>query len=306
MLQPLQSINLAQERSAEQEQQAKAEAAALDSKVSVPPAYNFGAFGSAPNLALVQHLQLQAQLQAQAQQLGAMGYHAQPQLLPNTQAITPGADPSGVAASLASYPEAYQQLLSNMLTQQSRAAAGSSGVSAVPAAAAAQHVKSLNINPYALSAGSGHTSAQYLPGMSSMPMDLSYMLAAQAAAANHEHMPDAHRLPQPAPTHYDGPAGAPILHNSLLKPPSAVGLAAGMPPSIWGWGAASVGDMQQLDPAPGFNSHADYLGAQAQGVHGASALQPGGAGDMQMSFGGEQRCVLDVLLRLVWPKLQAA
>ena len=65
VLQPLQSITLAQDRSAEQEQQAKAEAAAQEAKSSSPAAYTLGAMGLAPNVALLQHLQEQAQMQAQ-------------------------------------------------------------------------------------------------------------------------------------------------------------------------------------------------------------------------------------------------
>lgn len=70
VLQPLQSINLTQERSAEQEQQARVEAAALDAKAShapSPPASvaNFGALGSVSNLALARHFQMQGQMQAQ-------------------------------------------------------------------------------------------------------------------------------------------------------------------------------------------------------------------------------------------------
>ncbi len=305
ILQPLQSINLAQERSAEQEQQARAEAAALDAKASPAPSLpvpgvNFGALGSASNLALARHFHMQAQMQAQ--QLGAAGSSTQQQqqqqlLLPNSAKLPgmgPAPDTSSIIAAMATHPEAYQQLLNSMLAQQGRTGSYSSAMLPGATSGMSHAQPSAVFNPYGL-ALIANPAAQYPQGIGSMPMDARHWLAAQGAAAataptRQEHMPDMHMMPQAPAVLHDSQATPAMHHSSLHKmPPDQRPVTVA--PGNWDWLTGSIADMHNMGLASGFHSQAEFLAAQAQVMGGAAAFQPGNLENQQLPFGGEQRCV---------------
>ena len=303
VLQPLQSINLAQERSAEQEQQARVEAAALDAKAGPAPSppvpgVNFGALGSASNLALARHFHMQAQMQAQ--QLGAAGLsiQEQQQLLsnpPNVPGLSPALDTSSVVAAMATHPEAYQQLLNSMLAQQGRTASYSSAMlPGAPSTDGMSHAQpSAVFNPY----GSAvvNPSAHLPQGLGGMPMEARQWMAAQLAAAataptRQEHMPDMHMMPQ-APAVLHNSHATPQMHpGSLHKmPPNQQPVT--VPPGNWGWPTGSIADLHSMGLTPDFQSQAEFLAAQAQVMGGAATFQPGNLENQQLPFRGEQRCV---------------
>ncbi len=304
ILQPLQSINLAQERSAEQEQQAKVEAAALDAKASPAPSLpmpgvNFGALGSASNLALARHFHMQAQMQAQ--QIGPAGLSIQQQqqqlLLPNSAKLPgmgPAPDTSSIIAAMATHPEAYQQLLNSMLAQQGRTGSYSSAMLPGASGSMTHAQPSAVFNPYGL-ALMANPAAQYPQGIGSMPMDARHWLAAQGAAAataptRQEHIPDLPIMPQAPGVLHDIQATPPMHHGSLHKlPPDQQPVT--VPPGNWGWPIGSVADMHSMGLTPGFQSQAEFLAAQAQVMGGAAAFQPGNLENQQLPFGGEQRWV---------------
>ncbi|DBA71999.1 TPA: hypothetical protein ACH3X2_010742 [Trebouxia sp. C0005] len=295
---PLQSINLAQERSAEQEQQARVEAAALDAKAGPAPSLpvhgdNFGALGSAPDLALARHFHLQAQMQAH--QLGAAGLsiqERQQQLLPkspNLPGMMPALDTSSIVAAMATHPEAYQQLLNSMLGQQGRTASYSSAMlPGVPTTAGMSHAQpSAVFNTY----GSAvvNPSAQYPQGLGSMPTDARHWLAAQAALAatiptRQEHMPDLHMMPQAPAVLCGSQATPPVHHSSLHKvPPDQQPVA--FPPGNWEWPTASLAAAHSMGLAPGSHPQAGILAAQPQLFGQASAFQPDNLENQQLPFG---------------------
>lgn len=273
---PLQSINLAQERSAEQELQATAEeAAAAASKPNPPAAPSFGTVNSGPSLALLQHFQAQAQMQAQ--QLGAVGYGGQPQLPQHLSSMIAAQDTAGLAASMAAYPDAYHQLLTGMLAQQSMAAAGQNpmllSVPAAPVAAPASHVQPPSaLNAYGVPCGQSPM-GQYPQGLGSMSIDMTQFvaarLAAAAAAGNNEHIGD-HRMLQSSGV--KDSLGVHIPH-SMQGVPSGNSLAAGMTASNWGWGSAT--DMQGMESSPEMYlaPQAQFLNAQ-QGLGAAAGFHP--------------------------------
>ena len=307
ILQPLQSINLAQERSAEQEQQARAEAAALDAKSGPAPSLsvsgvNFGALESASNLDLARHFQMQAQMQAQ--QLGTAGLsiwqQQQPPLLPLNPANLPGMGPaldtSSIVAAMATNPEAHQQLLNSILAQQGRTASYSSAMlPGAPTTSGMLHGQpSAVFNPYGLPS-LVNPLAQYPHGPGSMPMDARHWLAAQVAAAaiaptGQEHMPDLHMMPQAPDVLHDSQAMPPMHYSSLLKTPLGQ-LPAGVPLRNWGWPIGSIVDVQSMGRAHDFHSQTEFLAAQAQVLGKATAFQPSNLDNQQLPFGGKQQCV---------------
>lgn len=290
-MQPLQSINLAQERSAEQELQATAEeAAAAASKPNPPAAPSFGTVNSGPSLALLQHFQAQAQMQAQ--QLGAVGYGGQPQLPQHLSSMIAAQDTAGLAASMAAYPDAYHQLLTGMLAQQSMAAAGQNpmllSVPAAPVAAPASHVQPPSaLNAYGVPCGQSPM-GQYPQGLGSMSIDMTQFvaarLAAAAAAGNNEHIGD-HRMLQSSGV--KDSLGVHIPH-SMQGVPSGNSLAAGMTASNWGWGSAT--DMQGMESSPEMYlaPQAQFLNAQ-QGLGAAAGFHP--MAGLPLPSGGEHWCV---------------
>jgi len=312
ILQPLQSINLAQERSAEQEQQARLEAAALDAKAGPAPSppvpgVNCGALGSASNLALARHFHMQAQMQAQ--QLGPAGLSMQQQqqqqqqqqlqLLPNPANLPgmgPAVDTSSIVAAMATHPEAYQQLLNSMLAQQGRTASYSSAtLPGAPTTGGMLHPQPFAVfSPYGLSP-IVNPSAQYPQGLGSMPMEARHWLAAQAAAAataptRQEHVPGLHMMPRAPVVLHKSQATTPMHHSSSHQMPPDQ-LPVGVPRGEWGWPTGSVADMHSMGLAPGSHFQAEFLAAQAQPLVGAEAFQPGNLENQQLQFGGEQRCV---------------
>ena len=300
ILQPLQSINLAQERSAEQEQQARAEAAALHAKPSpVPsllaPEVNSGALETSSNLALARHFQMQAQLQAP--QLGAAGSTIQQQQLLSNPANLPGTGPvldNSIVAAMATHPEAYQQLLNSMLAQQGRPASGAMPPGPLTTGGMLYAQPSAVFDPYGGSSVA-NPSTQYPQGLGSMPMEARRWLAAQVAAAatgstRQELMPDMHMMPQAPAVLHSSHAMPPMHHGSLHKmPPDQQPVA--VPPSNWGWPTGSIADLHSMGLTPGFQSQAEFLAAQAQDMGRAAAFQPGNLENQQLPFGGEQRWV---------------
>ena len=229
----------------------------------------------------------------QAQQLGAVSYGGQPQLLQHLSSMIAAQDTAGLAASMAAYPDAYQQLLTGMLSQQSMAAVGQnpmlSSVPAAPVAAPASHVQPPSaLNAYGVPGGQS-LMGQYPQGLGSVPIDMSQFVAARvaaaAAAANNEHIGD-HRMPQSSAVD-DSLAYVPNPY-SMQGIPSGNSLAAGMAASNWGWG--SVNDMQGMESLPEM-----YLAPQAQfrtaqqGVGGAAGFGP--AAGLPLPSGGEHWCV---------------
>ncbi len=300
ILQPLQSINLAQERSAEQEQQARVEAAAVDAKAgpapSLPaPVANFGALGSASNLALARHFHMQAQMQAQ--QLGPAGLIIQQQQqtqLPKPAHVLnmgPALDPS-IMAAMATHPEAYQQLLNSMLAQQGRTAGYSSAMLPGATSTILPSQPSAVFNPYGL-ASMANPAAQYPQEIGSMPMDVRHWLAAQNAAAviaptMQEHMPDMRMMPQAPAVLHDSQAMPSVHHSSSHKMPPD---QQSVPSSKWDWPTGSIPDIHNMGLAPGFHCQAEFLAAQAQFMGRAGAFQPDNLENQQLPFGGEQRYV---------------
>ena len=307
VLQPLQSINLAQERSAEQEQQA--EAAAQEANSRPPAAYRPGATGAARNLALLQHLQEQAQLQPQ--QCGAAGFtQQQQQQLQQQQLSVPGAmlapDPAELAAYLASQPEAYQQMLNSMLAKHSLAAGKSNamlpGPAPTPMAAASLHGQPpAGFSPYGLPFGPGVTPAEYPQtlesmslGINPMSMDFNNMLAthvqaAASTAGNIQHMLHLHRMSsQASAVHHDSTA-APLMHQPSLSSASSGQLA----PGNWGWSTGSAPQLPYLGATPGFQSQADFLAAHGQ-ISSGPAFS-GSLPDLQVPLAGEPWCVYHFL-----------
>lgn len=308
-LQPLQSINLAQERSAEQEHQA--EAAVQEAKARSPAAYSVGAMGAAPNFALLQHLQEQAQMQAQ--QRGAAGFAEQQQQQQQHQhpVVMPGMmsapDPSELAAFLASQPEAYQQMLSSMLAKHNMAAGMSNamlpGAAPTPMAAAKPNVQSpAGFSPFGLPFAPGVSPAEYpqtldsIPlGINAMSMDFNNLLAAHAqavavTAGNTQHMLHLHRMSSQASAGHHDSTAAPLMHHPTLSSVSSGQLA----PGNWGWSTGPAPQLPYLGATSGFQSQADFLPAHGQISSGPTAFS-GSLPDLQVPVGGEPWCVYHFL-----------
>lgn len=293
-LQPLQSINLAQERTAEQEQQARAEAlAALTKSESTPlPAaggFNLAGLGQVPNLALMQHLQLQAQVQAQQ-----LGYTPQQQA--QLQSLFLGQGTANTPSLLASYPAAHQQMLNSMLAQQNTGSGAPS-----PLAGMHHSHSSAPMHPYDLSSAASPSPGPYPVGLGNMSVEQYQLLAAQAQATD-KHATDMHMLPQPTalPDSLSHLAHGmpPALGPSAAKLPSAAAadLAARMSAYMGGWGGAPGALTLPDNPSskevnPGFVSHPEFFAQASANVRAAAAAQPGNPGMSPLPYGGEQWCV---------------
>lgn len=300
VLQPLQSINLAQERTAEQEQQARVEAAAVaaaaasasQAKVSSEAAtstaadYAVGDLGSTSNLAFLQHLQMQAQLQAQQ-----FGYA--PQQYAQLQSILAGQGMASLPPALSAYPGAYQQMLNSLLAQQS-----SSGMTS-PSPGLFQPPPFASLHAYDAPAAASPAPSPFPQGLGSMPTDLGQLLAAQAQAqAAGQHVSSMYRNAQPplvpdaSQFQQDMPRGAGMGLAPSLQSTASGDLPSSGNPTGWGWGGSTGNPL--LSGMPGGKSHPalqarpDVMLAQAQAnVLAAASAQSDNAGPMQFPFGGE-------------------
>lgn len=303
LLQPLQSINLAQERTAEQEQQARAEAAAVAaaaasaSEPKVPPIaatgstpdFDVGDLGSASNLAFIQHIQMQAQLQAQHSGY-ALQQQAQLQSLLSGQSM-------GILPP-AAYPAAYQQVLNSLLAQQSGAGMG------LPSSGLYQPPSSASLRGYDLPPPATPAPGPYPQAFGSMPMDFGQLLAAQAQAqAADQHAASLHRHTQPSgitdPSQlpHGMPLGAGMGTAPSLQSTASGDVASCINSMGWGWGSAAGNPL--LPEAPRvkpLQAHPDIMLAQAQAnARAAASAQSSNVGSVQLPYGGEERCVHQIL-----------
>ncbi|KAL3130792.1 hypothetical protein ABBQ38_000131 [Trebouxia sp. C0009 RCD-2024] len=284
---PLQSINLAQERTAEQEQQAKAEAAAAAataasaSEPKIPsiagtggtPDFDVGELGSASNLAFIQHIQMQAQLQAQQSGYALQQQQAQLQSILSGQSM-------GILPP-AAYPAAYQQVLNSLLAQQSGAGLG------MPSPGLYQASSSGSLRGFDLPAT---PAGPYPQGLGSMPVDLGQLLAAQAQAAD-QHATSLHRHTQPAgiPDASQLPHGMPLGLGAApsLQSTASADMAACLNPMGWGWGGSAgnalLADASRVKP---LQPHPDLMLAQAQAnARAAASAQSSNVGSVQLPYG---------------------
>ena len=299
-LQPLLSINLAQERTAEQEQQARAEAAAVAAasalQATVPPPAvtgktedtDVGDLGSASNLAFLQHLQMQAQLQAQQ-----FGYA--PQQHAQLQSILAGQGMASLPSALSAYPGAYQQMLSSLLAQQ-----GSSGMT-LPSLGLFQPPSLASLRAYDTCATASPAPSPFPQGLSNIPMDLGQLLAAQAQVqAAGQHFTSMHRhaqppiVPEASQFQHGMPLGTGMGPTPTLQSTASGDLASSINPTGWGWGGSTGNPLLAETPGgkshPALQAHPDVLLAQAQAnVRAAASAQSDNAGHMQLPFGGEER-----------------
>ena len=291
-LQPLQSINLAQERTAEQEQQMQAEAAAVAAASQAkPPATDSAAdhdantLGSTSNLAFLQQLQMQAQLQAQQ-----YGYSSQQHA--QLQSILAGQGMANLPPALPAYPGAYQQMMNSLLAQQS-----STGM-AVPSPGMFQPPSLPSLRAYDVPAAASSASGTFPQGFGSMPMDLGQLLAAQAqaqAAGQHASSMQRHVQPSVLPdaSHFQHgmPLGAGMHPMPSLQSTASGDLASSLNPSGWGWGGTagkSLSEMSRGKSHPALQAHPELL-AQAQASAWAASAQSDNAGPVQLPYGGEER-----------------
>lgn len=300
-VQPLQSINVAQERSAEQETTQPANsaqpapAAEVEPKPAAPPlaANAFSMEGRAgmlplPAYSMMQQLHLQVmQAQAlQAQQLG-VGFPAQQQQqpVPNGVAL---ADSEQMSAFLASNPVAYQQLLATMAASQGLRLTPNSTAIAPPAARPSQPAMAAAPG-YGMQAAPLFQFPQGMPGMPT-PSDLSHLqaLGAQSGVthppADHQQlglhqgpsslrndMPmDLSRHPSIMSTTVDSMPGFP-----LQQPPSA-GIYSpmafqGTSPGMWGWGTLGT-DGHAGGAAPDTAAPSPFANPQLQSRPGSASV----------------------------------
>ena len=250
--------------------------------------FNLAGLESVPNLALMQHLQLQAQVQAQQ-----LGYT--PQQHAQLQGLLLGQGAVGLPSQLASYSAAHQQLLNSMLAQQN-----TEGVARSPGMHHTQ--SSAAMHGFDFPAAASPSPGSYSLGLGSTPAEHYQLLAAQAQAqAQDKHATDMHRLAQPSMVQdsvSQMPHGMPLAHGmgsaAHLPPAASADLAARMNAYMGGWGNASGGPMlpenPYLETSPGFLSHPDLL-VQASATVRAAAAAPANLGPSPLPFGGEQRCV---------------
>lgn len=295
-LQPLQSINLAQERTAEQEQQMQAEAAAVAAAAAAsqakPPATGSAAdhdanfLGSASNLAFLQRLQMQAQLQAQQ-----YGYSSQQHA--QLQSILAGQGMANLPSALPAHPGAYQQMMHSLLAQQSSAgmAAPSPGMFQPPSLA--------SWGAYDLPAAASPAPGTFPQGLGSMPTDLGQLLAAQAqaqAAGQQASSMQRHAQPSVLPdaSHFQHgmPLGAGMDPMPSLQSTASGDLASSINPSGWGWGGPAgkslLPETSRDKSHPALQAHPELL-AQAQASAWAASAQSDNARPMQLPYGGEER-----------------
>lgn len=290
LLQLLQSINLAQERTPEQETAQRA-----SSMPSVPasdpqPTAATLPIGSTPfglnplaasqslpayNMMQQLHLQLMQAQALQAQQLGVGIPAHQQQPLPG---VMPSADPAQMSAFLAAYPAAYQQLLANMAAYQAH------GVSPSPVVNAASPV--LPLNPMAAAAGYNMASIapfQFAQAMPGLPSDISHLLAQgpklDLAPPTAEQQPglqqgvhsggtqlrpdvpmDSSRVPPMMTATQDAMSG--FAQASAGPYPNAFPTTSN--PSMWGWGSALTGDSLPGTNAMDFSALAQSIPSNPQ------------------------------------------
>ena len=277
-LQPLQSINLAQERSAEQDQQGTSEAGGAQ-KAKQNPAY-VGPLAADQSSAIAQQL-MQAQLQAhQLQGLGLQSH----MLGQMPQGMMPNPD---VVAAMAANPEAYRQLLNSMMVQRGRSASGAGAMPPLPPVAGHTHGHPpVGFNAHGLPMDSGLV-GQYPQGLGSLPMDLQrpYASSTPSPAGHSLQMSDPYRLPQPSADH-SSLAGAKASHQLPSAPPGVLG--SDMNPQSWAWGAAPARLDIPNNPDPfSLNSHLDLMPGHPQELQ----TPAGASGHPPLPYGGEHRCV---------------
>ena len=290
-LQPLQSINLAQERTAEQEQQVRAEAAAAvaaatASQVKSPPTEATGSaanddvsdLGSSSNFAFLQHLQMQALLQAQ--QFGySPQHHAQHHA--QLQSILAGQGMTSLPPALSAYPGAYQQMINNLLAQQ-----GSAGM-ARPSPGSFGPPSLASLGAYDLPAAASPALNPFPQRHSSMPMDLEQLLAAQAQATG-QHASSMHTHAQPPFV----PDTSQFQHGISLG--AADDSASSVNPLGWGWGSMAgnplLPETARSKSHPALQAHPHVMLAQAQAniQAAAASAQSDHFGPMQLPSGGEE------------------
>ena len=316
MLQPLQSINLAQERTAEQEQaRADAAAAALvatSSSLEAPQAaaapaaapaapapFNFGGLATPSHLALLQHFQMQAQIQAQQ-----AGYNPQQHAL--LQRLIAGQATPNLDPVIPPHQSAYQQMMSSMLAQQSSMLA-QQNTPALSLNPQMPHMhSSAGVPPYDMAAAASPPLMAYPQNFGSM--DLNAVLTAQAQASD-KLAAEAHRLPQPyamqspAPQMQRGMSRAASINSAFSLPSAAsADLSGGMNPLMWGWGGSAGVRMlpdtanAEIEPRP--QSRSDFLMPANARIAAAAAVGQSGnsGGQMQLPVAGE-RCVPSLLRR---------
>lgn len=329
LLQVLQSINLAQERSAEQESAQNANSVPYVLALDPQPKPGVAAFGAQsfsmsplagsqplPAFNLMQQLQLQTmQAQAlQAQQLGVGLSAQQQQALPN---MVPPVDPAQMSAFLAAYPAAYQQLLATMAATQGHRVTPSplAPSSAIP------------LNPMVAAAGysmPGVSPFQFPQAMPGLTSDISHLLAPGAqpglAAPTAEQQAGPHqRVHSKAPQHRPDLALDPSRVPTLVMPnpdslpgfsqagtaPNPIGFPASSNPSMWGWGSAPIGDMFLGGPGTPMDVS---LVAQSPFANSQMQSRPGSAPgpSLPMSgpqFGGKLLAIsLSEMCECCWPE----
>lgn len=309
IVQPLQSINLAQERTPEQEAAQRASslptAPAVDSQPQpqaqpAAPAFGVTPFGvdgitgnsPLPAYNVMQQLQLQVlqaqALQAQQSRAGLAAQLQQP--LPN---LMPPATPDAaqMAAFLATNPAAYQQLLATM--------AASQGFGLQPSFAASAPSPFLQPNPaFAAAAGycvAGASPFQFTQATTGIPSDLNSLLAPglqpglTPPAAEHQSAPQQGAQPLRHDTPMDPSRMSSLLSslpNSMPGFPSQqqptapganpMGFAPGSNPCMWDWGGPTPGDMFNGSHSAAIDANtinpSAFANAQAQLRPGSSAI----------------------------------
>ena len=296
-MQPLQSINVAQERSAEQESTQPANpaqptpAAEAEPKPAALPLtanpFSMEGLASMPPLPaynMMQQLHLQViQAQAlQAQQLG-VGFPAQQPQQPLPNGVTP-ADSAQMSAFLASNPAAYQQLLATMAASQGLRLAPNSTAIAPPAA--------MPSNPapgYAMQAAPLFQFPQGMPGMPT-PSDLSHLQALAAQSGVTHPLVDHQQLgPHQGPSSLRSDVPMDLFrHPSIMsttvdsmpgfppqQPPTAGGYSPmgfqGNSPGMWGWGT-STSDGMASAYAPDTAAPSPFANPQLQSRPGSASV----------------------------------
>lgn len=271
-----------------------AAAAASASQPKVPPTpadFDVGDLGAASNFAFLQHLQMQAQLQAQQ-----FGYA--PQQHAQLQSMLAGPGMASLPPALSAYPGAYQQILNSLLAQQGGAGLG------LPAPGMQRSPSAASVHPYDVAAAANQTPGPFPQGLGSAPMDLGQLLAAQAQAAQaqavHQQAASMHRnarpsVPDPSQLRRGLPYGAGLTPAPSVQSTASGGdLAPGISPTGWGWGSSAgnplLPEMPSSKSHPSLQVHPDLMLAQAQAnVRAAQSAQSEYNGSLQVPYGGEER-----------------
>lgn len=236
--------------------------------------FDVGDPGSAPNLLFLQHLHMQAQLQAQQ-----FGYA--PQQHAQLQGILAGQGIGTLPPALSAYPAAYQQMLNSLLAQQSAAAV------AMPPGMY-QNPSSASLHAYDLSA----TTPAPRPCLGSMPLDLGQLLAVQAQAAEqHARNAQPSVMPDASQRQRGIPLGVGMGSAPSLQPAASGDLASSIG---WGWGNSAGNPLIAEEPRvkvhPSLQGHPDLMLGQAQAhARAAASAQYENVGPVQLPYGGEER-----------------